>query len=137
MSSPSSERPVIIHLYQSIFPNSSDILGISQKSGISYGIPCQHIDPASRNNIWIIQGNNAGDEDLPLYTHPLGRNGQNISDDDKTVWRKDVAETVEKAVDDFSAELRELSLDIHGEYVCRLNVSLIFHTARRPSRTRI
>ena len=55
MSSPqysSSEIPVIIHLYQSIFPISSDIFGILRKSGLSYGTrhsrPCQHIDPASR-----------------------------------------------------------------------------------------
>ena len=114
------------------------MLGIIQGSGVSYGIPCQHIDPASsKTNIWIIQGNDTGEENLPLYTSPLGRNSQNISADDKTVWRKDVAETIELAIDDLSAELRELSLDIHGEYARRLHVYLVSDIARRPSRARI
>ncbi len=95
------------------------MLGILQKYDVSYGIPCQHLDPAASNdNIWIAQGNNTSDDHLPLHTPVLGRNGQNISDDDKTVWRKDVAETIEKALDEFSAELRELSLDIHGKAAC-------------------
>lgn len=114
------------------------MLGILQEVGASYGIPCQHIDPASsKTDIWTIQANDTGDENLPLYTPPLGRNSQNISVDDKAVWRKDVAETIEQAINDFSAELRGLSLDIHGEYACRLHVYLVSEMACRPSRTRI
>ena len=95
------------------------MLGVLQISHVSYGIPCQHLDPAvSNSHIWIAQGNNKSDDHLPSYTPVLGRNGQNISDDDRTVWRKDVAETIDNAIDECGAELRELSLDIHGNDAC-------------------
>jgi len=91
-------------------PSSSE----KPNSGVPYGVPCQHFDSSSSNhNIWIAQTNDGSDEHFPSYSSLLGRDGQNISDDDKTVWRKDVAETIEKALDDFGAELRVLSLDIH------------------------
>ena len=105
--------------YQSIPPIPPDMLGILQKPHVSYGIPCQLLDPATSNNqVWIAQGNNKSDDHLPSNTHVLGRNGQNISDDDDTVWKKDVAETIDNALDEFSAELRKISLDIHGKNSC-------------------
>jgi hypothetical protein len=125
MSSPhhnSSEKPVTTHLISQCLLSLLICLVYYRNPVFIRHSLSTFRSGSSNNDIWIAQENNKSDDLLPSYTSVLGRTGQNISDDDKTVWRKDVAETIDKALDEFSAELRELSLDIHGRDSCSLRV---------------